>query len=94
MKIAKLEIKVIIALFLAGYEYDVVDSEGNLTEHVPEPDHNDMHRVRFETLLFPDCSPLIQWLRWNREDQSGSLLICSSDVSSTKAFLWCNLYPV
>ena len=52
MKIAKLEIKVIIALFLAGYEYDVVDSEGKLTEHVSEPDYNDMHRVRLEHFTF------------------------------------------
>ena len=52
MRIAKLEIKVIIALFLARYEYYVVDSEGKLTEHVPEPDYNDMHRVRFETFSF------------------------------------------
>ena len=47
MKIAKLEIKVIVAFFLAGYEYDVVDSEGKFPEKLPNPDYNDIHQVCF-----------------------------------------------
>jgi len=50
MKIAKLEIKIIVALFFTGYEYHVVDSEGKFLEKLPEPDYNDIHQV---------CSPVI-----------------------------------
>ena len=45
MKVAKLEIKVIVAFFLAGYEYDVVNSEGKFPEQLPKPDYNDIHQV-------------------------------------------------
>jgi len=47
MKVAKLEIKVIVAFFLAGYEYDVVDSEGKFPGQLPIPDYNDIHQVCF-----------------------------------------------
>ena len=43
---AKLEVKIIVAFFLAGYEYDVVDSKGGHTETLPRPDYNDVLRVR------------------------------------------------
>ena len=46
MKLAKLEIKVVIALFVAGYEYDVVNLEGKFPEQLPKPDYNDIHQVR------------------------------------------------
>jgi len=46
MKVAKLEIKVVVAFFLAGYEYDVVDSEGKFPEQLPKPDYNDIHQTR------------------------------------------------
>jgi cytochrome P450 len=46
MKVAKLEIKIIAALFVVGYEYDVVDSKGKIFEKLPEPDYNDARRVR------------------------------------------------
>ena len=47
MKIAKLEIKIIVAFFLSGYEYDVVDSKGKFPEQLPKPDYNDIHQVCF-----------------------------------------------
>ncbi|RDB26903.1 Sterol 14-demethylase [Hypsizygus marmoreus] len=46
MKVAKLEIKIIVALFIAGYEYDVVDSKGNFPERLPKPDYNDIQQAR------------------------------------------------
>ncbi|KAF5378786.1 hypothetical protein D9615_006939 [Tricholomella constricta] len=46
MKVAKLEIKIIVALFLAGYEYDVVDSAGNFPKSLPKPDYNDIQQAR------------------------------------------------
>ncbi|KAF8069204.1 cytochrome P450 [Lyophyllum atratum] len=46
MKVAKLEIKIIVALFLAGYEYDVVDSAGNFPKRLPKPDYNDIQQAR------------------------------------------------
>lgn len=45
MKIAKLEIKIILAMFLLGYQYDVVDETGVKTDYVPKPDFNDIRKV-------------------------------------------------
>ncbi len=45
MKVAKLEIKVILALFIAGYDFDVVDSSGNFPTEFPKVDYNDIHQV-------------------------------------------------
>ena len=47
MKVAKLEIKMIVALFAAGYEYDLVDSLGMFPKSLPNPDFNDIHQVFF-----------------------------------------------
>jgi len=46
MKVAKLEIKMIVALFVVGYEYEVVDSKGRFPEKLPVPDYNDIQQVR------------------------------------------------
>ena len=43
MKVAKLEIKLILALFLLGYEYELVDKTGNYPETLPVPDRNNIH---------------------------------------------------
>jgi sterol 14-demethylase len=40
MKVAKLEVKMIVAMFVAGYEYDVVDSKGRISEKLPVLDYN------------------------------------------------------
>jgi hypothetical protein len=45
MKIAKLQIKMIVALFVVGYDYDVVDSKGRLSERLQVQDYNDPWRV-------------------------------------------------
>ncbi|TFK38287.1 cytochrome P450 [Crucibulum laeve] len=46
MKVAKLEIKLILALFLAGYDYEVVDKSGNPAKTLPRSDYNDIHAAR------------------------------------------------
>lgn len=45
MKVAKLELKVIIAYMLAGYDYKVVDKNGAPLKSLPVPDRNDIHQV-------------------------------------------------
>ena len=45
MKMAKLEIKFILALFLMRYEFDLVDKDGKFPDPLPLPDRNDLHQV-------------------------------------------------
>ena len=49
MKVAKLEMKLILALFLTRYEYDLVDKDGKFPDPLPVPDRNDLHQVRAES---------------------------------------------
>lgn len=46
MRVAKLEMKIILVFFLAAYEYDVVDSQGKFPARLPRPNYNDIHMVR------------------------------------------------
>ncbi|KAF8957826.1 cytochrome P450 [Flammula alnicola] len=46
MKVAKLEIKLVLAIFLLGYDYKLVDKSGNYPKALPQPDRNDLHQVR------------------------------------------------
>lgn len=46
MKIATLELKLILALMLLGYEYELVDGSGKSLESLPQPDRNDLHHAR------------------------------------------------
>ena len=41
MKIAKLELKLVLALMLLGYNYDLVNESGEYPDILPEPDRND-----------------------------------------------------
>lgn len=45
MKIATLEMKLILALMLLGYEYELVDGSGKYPKVLPQPDRNDLHMV-------------------------------------------------
>jgi Cytochrome P450 len=45
MKIAKLEIKLILAMMLLGYEYELVDGNGNYPKAIPDQDRNDLLQV-------------------------------------------------
>lgn len=56
MKIAKLEMKLILALFLLGYEYELVDGKGNYPKALPDQDRNDLLQV--SALCIPGFSNL------------------------------------
>jgi hypothetical protein len=45
MKIAKLEMKLVLALMLLGYNYDLVNESGKYPDVLPEFDPNDTTRV-------------------------------------------------
>jgi len=45
MKVAKLEIKIVVAFMLAGFEFDLVDKFGKPLTEFPKPDRNDIHQV-------------------------------------------------
>ncbi|KAJ3517128.1 hypothetical protein NLJ89_g699 [Agrocybe chaxingu] len=46
MKVAKLEIKVIVTMMLAGFDFDIVDKNGKHITKIPVPDRNDIHQAR------------------------------------------------
>ena len=52
MKIAMLELKMVVALFVVGYGYDVVDAKGKLFSQPPLVDYNAQLQVRFKLVLF------------------------------------------
>ena len=45
MKIAKLEIKLILTMMLLGYDYELVDGNGNYPKELPSQDRNDLLQV-------------------------------------------------
>ena len=45
MKFAKLEMKLILTMILLGYEYELVDGNGNYPKKVPSQDRNDLVQV-------------------------------------------------
>ena len=59
MKIAKLEIKLVLAMILLGYEYELVDGNGNCPKQIPSQDRNDILQVSPKSILFE--SPGIEY---------------------------------
>ena len=54
MKIAKLKLKLVLALILLGYNYDLVNEFGKYPDILPEIDRNDFTKVnscRFSTWI-------------------------------------------
>jgi len=47
VKIAKLEMKLVLALMLLGCEYELVDGSGKYPVSFPQPDRNDIQQVSF-----------------------------------------------
>jgi hypothetical protein len=45
MKVAKFEIKMILALFLSRYNYKLVDGTGQPPKQLPQPNRNDFRQV-------------------------------------------------
>ena len=52
MKAAKLEMKLILAVFLTRYEYKLVDKDGKFPNPLPVPNRNENHQVCVENVLF------------------------------------------
>jgi cytochrome P450 len=59
MKVAKLEMKLISAMFLTRYEFDLVDKDGKFPNPIPVPDRNDIHMVRAGSWIRPPTWMLI-----------------------------------
>jgi len=45
VKLAKLEMKIVLALILLGYEYELVDGSGKYPVSLPVPDRNGGQQV-------------------------------------------------
>lgn len=45
-KLAKIEMKLLLAVFLTRYEYELVDKDGKFPDPLPVPDRNDIHQAR------------------------------------------------
>jgi len=67
MKIAKMEIKLILALMLLGYDYELVNESGKYPDTLPEPDRNDIIKVSSDLLFIwepPTLMPSNRRGRW------------------------------
>jgi len=51
-KFAKLEIKILVTLFLAAYQYELVNKDGVFPEHRPSPNYNDLHKSRSKEAFY------------------------------------------
>jgi cytochrome P450 len=66
IRVAKLEMKLILAMFLTRYEFDLVDEDGKFPDPLPVPDRNDVLQVRvrlwiqypIRILMFSSLAPL------------------------------------
>jgi len=52
MKFAKLMLKLILAMILVGYEYELVDGNGDHPKTLPEQDRNDLQQVSPPCAIF------------------------------------------
>ena len=55
MKIAKLKIKLVLIIMLLGYEYELVDGNGNYPKEVPSQNRND--NLQVNTYSYISMSP-------------------------------------
>ncbi|KAF8069216.1 cytochrome P450 [Lyophyllum atratum] len=46
MRVAKLEMKLVLGLIFAGYDFEIIDSAGNFPSALPQPDRNDYQQAR------------------------------------------------
>ena len=67
MRVAKLEIKLISAVFLAGYEFDLVDKDGKFPNPLPAPDRDNIHQVCVGSWMrsLSGCSCFLASPRWS-----------------------------
>jgi len=59
MKVAQLEMKLILAMFLTRYEFDLVDKDGKFPDPLPVPNRNNVHQVCVELWIKCSVSMLI-----------------------------------
>ena len=60
-KIAKLEIKLVLTMMLLGYEYELVNGNGNYPKELPGQDRNDAGKYYYPSMHF-ELSKLIYFL--------------------------------
>lgn len=65
MKTAKLEMKMVLAMLLLGYDYQVVDEQGNSPKSVPRVNRNDHHQVR-PALQAATCALTMRDIRFSQ----------------------------
>ena len=46
MRFAKLEMKIVLAILLIRYDFELVDGNGSFPKEPPVQDRNDIHQVR------------------------------------------------
>jgi len=56
MRAAKLEMKLVMAMFLTGYEFDLVDKDGKFPNPLPVRNRNDVHQVRARCWMTEFCT--------------------------------------
>jgi hypothetical protein len=79
MKVAKVEIKLVLASFLLGYDYRLVDSTGQQPKELPVQDRNDIHQVGVS------WSHYCTWTYATKShDQLGTLFTLSSSAWLTR----------
>ncbi|KAG6916292.1 hypothetical protein DXG01_007533 [Tephrocybe rancida] len=49
MKFAKLQLKIVVSLFLSAYQYDLVNNTGGTLETIPLPNYNELHGTQTST---------------------------------------------
>jgi len=83
MKVARLEMKLVMALFLTRYEFNLVDKGGKLPNPLPVRNRNDVHQVcgGFWRLVFcaivHRVSPPPRRVPWEPGATSTSRRLCS-----------------
>jgi hypothetical protein len=74
MKIAKLEIKLVLTMMLLGYEYELVDGNGNYLKELPSQDRNNLLQVSTTHACISSRQELSVLIYFS----------CSCDISETR----------
>jgi hypothetical protein len=78
MRTAKLEMKLLVVLFLLKFEYKLVDEKGGFPNSPPRPDRNNVHEVKLFSVVY--CA-LYSYASQFRYVPSGSPATFNIDVS-------------
>jgi len=91
MKIAKLEIKIILSTVLLGYEYELVDGMGNYPKAVPNQDRNDLAQVS-PPVHFNFSMKSVHLFFFYSRVPSGTRVIWNSNASLSRRDTFCVKY--